>query len=271
MWLKPRDVEWNFSLGGSKLIKEPYNEDVTDSLRINDEATPKSPSSKSGRRREWLARLTSLGRNCPSQTTLSPSQEISVAAVGPDVVSPSSEGFFGGHDGDSTLDELANEEEDDATQSIVPNVILTSNDFLDFVLRYPGNRVERITVKTVLERTQSSEDVPGEERSRLERRQTSHFEEFQLVQCPSAPMSLQMPPIILISGGGIFYFWKAGFTMYLSKHFDLSRCIFMGTSAGALASVATCCADSISKASVLAIKMAMEKQAWEKPYFLAGK
>lgn len=56
-------------------------------------------------------------------------------------------------------------------------------------------------------------------------------------------------PIILIPGGGVYYFWKAGFTMYLSKHFDLSRCIFMGTSAGALAALVTILADNIAKAS----------------------
>lgn len=235
--------------------------------------TTTTTDSKTQQRRplEWLNRLSSLGHSTPVESSQIISSDSRTPTNRSAHVQPPKRGYLTAlrvcinpqsSDDNTTPSESGDEVH--VFSSTSSGVILTSSDFLDFVLSHPGNRMNKITVKTVLERTQSSGDLDHNSR----RRRSSRYEEFQLIQCPSA--ALQMPPIILIPGGGIFYFWKAGFTMYLSKHFDLSRCIFMGTSAGALASAVTCCSDSISRASRLAIKMAMQLQVWEKPHFLAG-
>lgn len=84
--------------------------------------------------------------------------------------------------------------------------------------------------------------------------------------CPTSPSA----PLIFITGGGIYYFWKAGFISYLVRHFDLSRIVFIGTSAGALVSALACFNANIGQASRLAIQLALREGAWDRPYFLAG-
>lgn len=166
--------------------------------------------------------------------------------------------------------------------------LLNGFDLLRFALQQPHYREAFCDVLTMKKQKTQKKDAVFVEEHRfflsrfffdrnlssqsVKKSEKSEISDAALSAAPSLPPSISsvVTPFIFVTGGGIFYFWKAGFLRYLSQHFDLSPIVFVGTSAGALASVLVCCNAHITKASRLAIRLAIQDGAWERPYFLAG-
>jgi hypothetical protein len=47
--------------------------------------------------------------------------------------------------------------------------------------------------------------------------------------------------VVAAAGYGIMFFWQLGVLQYLEQNFDLSRCAFVGSSAGSMLSVLAAC------------------------------
>lgn len=77
-------------------------------------------------------------------------------------------------------------------------------------------------------------------------------------------------PIVILPGGGVYFFWKAGFCMYLKHHFDISRCVFVGVSAGALAAFVTLCSEDIGYACRALLRFGHREGVFNSVFYIAG-
>ncbi|GAB4818121.1 hypothetical protein N2152v2_005167 [Parachlorella kessleri] len=77
-------------------------------------------------------------------------------------------------------------------------------------------------------------------------------------------------PVLNVSGGGIFFFWKAGVLKYLTQHHDLSSLKLRGASAGALIVALAACEVDIDRAVERAHELAVEYGVYSRPLGLAG-
>lgn len=77
---------------------------------------------------------------------------------------------------------------------------------------------------------------------------------------------------LIFPGGGIFFYWQAGFIDYLRRNkYDLSRSVSMtGASAGALCATLTATDVNFEKATLLALEMAEKERVWDRTGGLQG-
>ncbi|GKY97612.1 hypothetical protein MPSEU_000719600 [Mayamaea pseudoterrestris] len=97
----------------------------------------------------------------------------------------------------------------------------------------------------------------------------------QLITGPDddvAPLSTQQARHLVFPGGGIFFYWQAGYIDFLRQNnYDLSNSISMtGASAGALCATLTACDVCFEQATELALDMAKHAGVWDRSGGLQG-
>ena len=78
-------------------------------------------------------------------------------------------------------------------------------------------------------------------------------------------------PLLVFSGGGLFFYWQAGVVTYLRESgYDLSRVRLSGASAGALTATLTATNTDFYEATRLALQMSEEVGIWDRKAGLQG-
>ncbi|GAX20292.1 hypothetical protein FisN_6Hh243 [Fistulifera solaris] len=87
----------------------------------------------------------------------------------------------------------------------------------------------------------------------------------------TAIRSTNSPTHLVFPGGGIHFYWQAGFISYLREvGYDPSACTATGASAGALAATLTITGVDFYEATDLALRLAKEAGVWDRKNGLQG-